>query len=253
MLHIHLSHEAPAASSRSAEKRRRRCRSPRGAGGPVTRGQFSPVLGPDGLRMNGYSRSSTRRTPPRWTATTLTGEIAKPCSLRMPASCFPYAAGSRRMDLDHTNSVPAAGTWWPAGPNRGAQPRPDEPPRTSHQNPQPMAGPTTRTRRLDLAITALRLLPGHERRNPIPRQRPIRATSLAGGSASETSGRHGCLGATRRHSPNRCTSQNLADTVPRLATSRAAAMAAQDHHCSGDFSCASICRWPVRWPSPVHS
>ena len=62
-------------------------------------------------------------------------------------------------------------------------------------------------------------------RNPISRQRPIRATSLAGGRASETSGRHG----DTPHTLNRGASQNPVDTLPRITTFRAAALLAGDH------------------------
>jgi Domain of unknown function (DUF222) len=100
LLHIHLSHEALLATTAGAEAL--------GGGvgrlegiGPVTLGhvrrfladtdcdvQVQPVIDPqDATPVEGYE---------------IPRRIREAMFLRMPASCFPYAAGSHRMDLDHT-------------------------------------------------------------------------------------------------------------------------------------------------------
>jgi hypothetical protein len=86
--------------------------------------------------------------------------------LRMPASCFPYAAAAHRMELDHTKSYHP--------PARGGPPR-----QTGIHNLGPMIRlehrvkthsrwqvRQTRTRGLALAIAPRLLLPSHQRRNP---------------------------------------------------------------------------------------
>jgi hypothetical protein len=100
MLHIHLSHEALLATAADATAL--------GGGvgrlegiGPVTLGhvrrfladtdcdvQVQPVIDPqDATPVDGYE---------------IPRRIREAMFLRMPASCFPYAAGSHRIDLDHT-------------------------------------------------------------------------------------------------------------------------------------------------------
>jgi hypothetical protein len=116
--------------------------------------------------------------------------------LRMPASCFP--------------TPPPSGVWsWTtpspihhqpgraAGPDRrlqsairaeqstSARSRPVHPVRAPHQNPWPLAGATTRTRGVDLAITSRRALPGQQHRHPQPRQRSLRPPHLEDRDSSQ--------------------------------------------------------------------
>ena len=90
--------------------------------------------------------------------------------LRYPADVFPYAAAvSRRIDVDHTIAY--------LSPDRGraARSNPDRQPRTAHtppsqlQNLRRLAGSTTRTRHLAVAITPPPDLPGQRHWNPSPR------------------------------------------------------------------------------------
>jgi hypothetical protein len=96
-----------------------------------------------------------------------------------PADVFPYAAAvSRRIDLDHT--VP-----YLPKPGRGARPTQDRQPRTPHplpsqvQNLRRLAGPTTRTRHLAVAITPPPGLPRQRQRHPSPARHRIRRSHLA--------------------------------------------------------------------------
>ena len=59
-------------------------------------------------------------------------QIKEAMFLRMPASCFPYAAGARRMDLDHTKPyLPLARA---AGTDRDTQSGAAQPHRAPHQD-----------------------------------------------------------------------------------------------------------------------
>ncbi len=100
MLHIHLSHEALLAATADATALGGGVGRLEGVG-PVTLGhvrrfladtdcdvQVQPVIDPqDDTPVDGYE---------------IPRRIREAMFLRMPASCFPYAAGSHRMDLDHT-------------------------------------------------------------------------------------------------------------------------------------------------------
>ena len=100
MLHIHLSHEALLAATADATALGGGVGRLEGVG-PVTLGhvrrfladtdcdvQLLPVIDPqDATPVDGYE---------------IPRRIREAMFLRMPASCFPYAAGSHRMDLDHT-------------------------------------------------------------------------------------------------------------------------------------------------------
>ena len=100
MLHIHLSHEALLAATADATALGGGVGRLEGVG-PVTLGhvrrfladtdcdvQVQPVIDPqDATPVDGYE---------------IPRRIREAMFLRMPASCFPYAGGSHRMDLDHT-------------------------------------------------------------------------------------------------------------------------------------------------------
>jgi Domain of unknown function (DUF222) len=100
MLHIHLSHEALVAATADATALGGGVGRLEGVG-PVTLGhvrrfladtdcdvQVQPVIDPqDAIPVDGYE---------------IPRRIREAMFLRMPASCFPFAAGSHRMDLDHT-------------------------------------------------------------------------------------------------------------------------------------------------------
>ena len=100
LLHIHLSHEALLAATPHETALGGGVGRLEGVG-PVTLGhvrrfladtecdvQLQPVIDPqDATPVDGYE---------------IPRRIREAMFLRMPASCFPYAAGSHRMDLDHT-------------------------------------------------------------------------------------------------------------------------------------------------------
>jgi hypothetical protein len=75
--------------------------------------------------------------------------------------------------------LPSASTRRATTPNRNPRSRPADPLRTPSEDSWPMAGATTRTRSLDLAITPPRALPGHQHRHPRSRQRSLRTSDLA--------------------------------------------------------------------------
>jgi hypothetical protein len=98
MLHIHLSHEALLAADL-----------PRIGGGvgrlegvgPVTLGQVRRFLGETGCDVTVQPTVDPEDTP-AVDAYEIPRRIREAMFLRMPASCFPYAAGNHQMDLDHT-------------------------------------------------------------------------------------------------------------------------------------------------------
>ena len=99
MLHIHLSHEALLATA-GAEAL--------GGGvgrleavGPVTLGQVRRFLADTGCEVRVQPVIDPQDTPAT-DSYEIPRRIREAMFLRMPASCFPYAAGTRRMDLDHT-------------------------------------------------------------------------------------------------------------------------------------------------------
>ncbi len=103
MLHIHLSHEALLTADLLGG----------GVGrvegvGPVTLGQVRRFLGATGCDIRVQPVINPQDTPPV-DAYEIPRRIREAMFLRMPASCFPYAAGVQRMDLDHTKSyIPLA-------------------------------------------------------------------------------------------------------------------------------------------------
>ena len=98
MLHIHLSHEALLAADL-----------PRIGGGvgrlegqgPVTLGQVRRFLGETACDVTVKPIIDPQDTP-AVDSYEIPRRIREAMFLRMPASCFPYAAGAQRMDLDHT-------------------------------------------------------------------------------------------------------------------------------------------------------
>jgi hypothetical protein len=100
ILHVHLSHEALLVATADATALGGGVGRLEGVG-PITLGQVrrfladtdcdvqvQPVIDPqDATPVDGYE---------------IPRRIREAMFLRMPASCFPYAAGSHRMDLDHT-------------------------------------------------------------------------------------------------------------------------------------------------------
>jgi hypothetical protein len=115
--------------------------------------------------------------------------------LRMPASCFPYAAATGRLELDHTIAYTPQARGGPPGQTgmHGLGPFI----RAPHQDARQMAGTTTRTRSVDLAITARQPLPGHQHRHPHPRHRSIRPPTLARRNNHQRSGPDGWIGDSR--------------------------------------------------------
>jgi hypothetical protein len=102
VLHIHLSHETLLASAAGAEA------SGGGVGrleglGPITVGQVRRFLGESGCHISVQPVIDLRDSPPV-DGYEIPRRIREAMFLRMPASCFPYAAGVQRMDLDHTKS-----------------------------------------------------------------------------------------------------------------------------------------------------
>jgi hypothetical protein len=107
MLHIHFSHEALLAADLPKI----------GVGvgrlegvGPVTLGQIRRFLGETACDVTVQPTIDPEDTPPV-DGYEIPRRIREAMFIRMPASCFPYAAGTQRMDLDHTQSYlpPARG------------------------------------------------------------------------------------------------------------------------------------------------
>ena len=96
--------------------------------------------------------------------------------LRYPADVFPYAtAVSRRIDLDHTIPYLSPDQGGPPGQTRIGNLGPHTPTPPA-QNLRRLAGPTTRTRHLALAITPPPDLPSQRHRHPPPRRHHLRHT-----------------------------------------------------------------------------
>jgi hypothetical protein len=98
MLHIHFSHEALLAADLPKI----------GVGvgrlegvGPVTLGQIRRFLGETACDVTVQPTIDPEDTPPV-DGYEIPRRIREAMFIRMPASCFPYAAGNHRMDLDHT-------------------------------------------------------------------------------------------------------------------------------------------------------
>jgi hypothetical protein len=150
MLHIHLSEEALLSYHNG------KLGIAGGVGrlegvGPITLGQVRRFLRDTGCDVTVQLVIDPQNVP-AVDSYEISRRIREAIFLRMPASCFPYATATQRMDLDHTIRYrpPARRT---AGANRRRHARPTDPLRTSRQNTWPMASTPTRTRSLDLAIT----------------------------------------------------------------------------------------------------
>jgi Domain of unknown function (DUF222) len=104
-LHIHLSEEALLAGDLLGGGVARL----EGAG-PVTLGHVQRFLRDTGCEIKVQPVIDPHDTPPV-DGYEIPRRIREAMFLRMPASCFPYAAGTQRMDLDHTQSYlpPARG------------------------------------------------------------------------------------------------------------------------------------------------
>jgi hypothetical protein len=181
VLHIHLSQEALWAFTDG-----KRCIGGGAARlegiGPLTLGQVRRFLGDTSCDVRVQPVIDSQDTPPV-DGYEIPRRIREAMFLRMPASCFPYANGTKRIDLDHTKAY--------LPPARGGPPG-----QTGVHNLGPLS-------RLEHRIKTFarwqvrqpepgvwiwrsppsRLLPGHQRRNPIPRQRILRPPNLEGGSA----------------------------------------------------------------------
>ena len=102
VLHIHLSHEAlwaftdgkPCIIGGAARLE---------GVGPITLGQVRRFLADTGCDVKVQPVVDPQDTPPV-DGYEIPRRIREAMFLRMPASCFPYAAGTHRMDLDHTKS-----------------------------------------------------------------------------------------------------------------------------------------------------
>jgi hypothetical protein len=102
VLHIHLSHEAlwaftdgkPCIIGGAARLE---------GVGPITLGQVRRFLADTGCDVKVQPVVDPQDTPPV-DGYEIPRRIREAMFLRMPASCFPYAAGAHRMDLDHTKS-----------------------------------------------------------------------------------------------------------------------------------------------------
>jgi hypothetical protein len=109
MLHIHLSQEALLGYTES------KLGLVGGVGrfegvGSITLGQVRRFLGDTACEVNVQPVIDPQDSPPV-DGYEIPRRIREAMFLRMPASCFPYAAGAQRMDLDHTKSYlpPARG------------------------------------------------------------------------------------------------------------------------------------------------
>jgi hypothetical protein len=138
MLHIHLSEEALLSYHNGKLGIAGGVCRLEGVG-PITLGQVGRFLRDTGCDVTVQPVIDPQNLP-AVDSYEIPRRIREAMFLRMPASCFPYATATQRMDLNHT--IPH-------------QP-PTDPLRTSRQNTWPMASTPTRTRSLDLAITPQR-------------------------------------------------------------------------------------------------
>jgi hypothetical protein len=107
MLHIHLSHEALLAEAAGAGALAGGVGRLEGVG-PITLGFVQRFLKDTDCDIKVQPVIDPQNVPPV-DAYEIPRRIREAMFLRMPASCFPYAAGARRMDLDHTKSyIPLA-------------------------------------------------------------------------------------------------------------------------------------------------
>lgn len=100
MLHIHLSQEALLATTAGADALGGGVGRLEGVG-PVTLGHVRRFLADTACDVRVQPVIDPQNTPPV-DGYEIPRRIREAMFLRMPASCFPYAAGNRRMDLDHT-------------------------------------------------------------------------------------------------------------------------------------------------------
>jgi hypothetical protein len=100
MLHIHLSQEALLAFSDGKPGIIGGAARLEGIG-PITLGQVRRFLGDTACQVRVQPVIDPEDTPPV-DSYEIPRRIREAMFLRMPASCFPYAAGTQRMDLDHT-------------------------------------------------------------------------------------------------------------------------------------------------------
>jgi hypothetical protein len=82
--------------------------------GPITLGQVRRFLANTGCDVQVQPVIDPHETPPV-DGYEIPRRIREAMFLRMPASCFPYAAGAQRMDLDHTKSYVPLGRGGPPG------------------------------------------------------------------------------------------------------------------------------------------
>jgi Domain of unknown function (DUF222) len=100
MLHVHLSHEALLAATAGATALGGGVGRLEGVG-PVTLGHVRRFLADTDCDVHVQSVIDPQDATPV-DGYEIPRRIREAMFLRMPASCFPYAAGSHRMDLDHT-------------------------------------------------------------------------------------------------------------------------------------------------------
>ncbi len=114
----------------------------------------------------------------RLTLTRFHDGSAKPCFCGCRPAASPTRHGwSPRRTRPHHRVRSLRQKWAATDPDR--QPRPPRQVRTPAENPQPLAGPTTPSRGLLMAITEQNLLPGHRRRHPHARRGRLRRRHLA--------------------------------------------------------------------------
>jgi hypothetical protein len=102
VLHIHLSQEALSAFTDGQPGLIGGAARLEGVG-PITLGQVRRFLGDTACDIKMQPVIDPQDTPPV-DSYEIPRRIREAMFLRMPASCFPYAAGVQRMDLDHTKA-----------------------------------------------------------------------------------------------------------------------------------------------------
>jgi hypothetical protein len=170
VVYVHLSAEAFTTNTGGGPSRRRRPGTPQPTSHPARR--------PLHDQREAGDRSARGHIPvdsyeiPAW--------LREQLQPRNPADVFPYAAAvSRRIDLDHTIPYLHPDKGGPPGQTSIDNLGPPHPPPPPTQDSQRMAGPTTRTRHLALAITPPPHLPCQRHRHPPPRRHRIRPHDLA--------------------------------------------------------------------------
>ena len=170
VVYVHLSDEALTAGTGIARVE---------DVGPVLLSRLRLLLGDRCTHQPETGDRPARRAHPV-DAYEIPARLREQLQLRYPADVFPYAAAvSRSIDLDHTIPYLSPDQGGPPGQTRIGNLGPHVRRHHRQKTHGRLAGPTTRTRHLALAITPRPDLPGQRHRHPPPRRHHLRPDDLA--------------------------------------------------------------------------